>query len=582
MSEERNGIAISPGFSVGNALLINQAKTIVEKRKIKTNEIIKEVNKFQSAVEASKDEIRKMKLDIDDEYKIEHIEILDFNILILEDEILASEVIELITKKNINAEWALNDVLTSKSKEFAFVKDLYMQERLADFYYLAERITKNLRGLNQSLIEIKNNTILVAHDLSPIDALKYCKNGRVNGILTDLGGTTSHTAIIARSLGIPTIMSMINISTSVQPGQRIYVDGYKGKAKWKINKNEKLELETLKNDYISFQKNLFEYSKLSGQTKDNRTISIKANIEISSEVKMATKYGAEGIGMYRTEFLFTSKEHFPSLEDQYEDYLELFKGDLFNEVTIRTLDIGGDKIQDYTHIENNPALGLRGIRYSLANMNIFETQLNAIFKVINNKNKKIRILLPMISNLDELDRSLQTIDKIKNDYSISSNLFSVGVVIETPSAVLMIKEICERVDFISIGTNDLIQYTIAADRTNETLEDILSHYQPSVLRMLKLITSQVPEDTYVTICGEMANDINCLPLFIGMGIRELSMNYYSIPRIKGVIHDLSYKDCNIILNQCLELTSPKEIKHELINLIKKEMSSNNRIINYGI
>jgi phosphotransferase system enzyme I (PtsI) len=188
----------------------------------------------------------------------------------------------------------------------------------------------------------------------------------------------------------------------------------------------------------------------------------------------------------------------------------------------------------------------------------------------------------MISNLDELDRSLQTIDKIKNNYSISSNLFSVGVVIETPSAVLMIKEICERVDFISIGTNDLIQYTIAADRTNETLEDILSHYQPSVLRMLKLITSQVPEDTYVTICGEMANDINCLPLFIGMGIRELSMNYYSIPRIKGVIHDLSYKDCNIILNQCLELTSPKEIKHELINLIKKEMSSNNRIINYGI
>ena len=321
---------------------------------------------------------------------------------------------------------------------------------------------------------------------------------------------------------------------------------------------------------------------MSGQTKDNRTISIKANIEISSEVKMATKYGAEGIGMYRTEFLFTSKEHFPSLEDQYEDYLELFKGDLFNEVTIRTLDIGGDKIQDYTHIENNPALGLRGIRYSLANMNIFETQLNAIFKVINNKNKKIRILLPMISNLDELDRSLQTIEKIRNNYSISSNLFSVGVVIETPSAVLMIKEICERVDFISIGTNDLIQYTIAADRTNETLEDILSHYQPSVLRMLKLITSQVPEDTYVTICGEMANDINCLPLFIGMGIRELSMNYYSIPRIKGVIHDLSYKDCNIILNQCLELTSPKEIKHELINLIKKEMSSNNRIINYGI
>ena len=181
-----------------------------------------------------------------------------------------------------------------------------MQERLADFYYIAERITKNLRGLNQDPFEIKNNTILVAHDLSPIDALKYCKDGKVKGILTDLGGATSHTAIIARSLGIPTIMSLVNISTSIEPGQRIYVDGYKGRAKWKVNRDEKNELADLKNKYSSLQKNLFEFSKLTGETKDKKIISIKANIEISSEVKMAQKYGAEGIGMYRTEFLFTN------------------------------------------------------------------------------------------------------------------------------------------------------------------------------------------------------------------------------------------------------------------------------------
>ncbi len=571
MSEERTGIAISPGFSVGNALLINQAKTVVEKRKIKSAEIVKEVNKFQSAVEVSKNEIRRMKLNIDNQYKIEHIEILDFNILILEDEILATEIIELITKKQINAEWALNQVLTNKSKEFAFVKDLYMQERLADFYYIAERITKNLRGLNQNLIQIKNNTILVAHDLSPIDALKYCKDGKVNGILTDLGGTTSHTAIIARSLGIPTIMSMVDISTLIKPGQKIYVDGYKGKVKWKVNKIEKDELDNLKKDYLSFQKDLFEFSKLSGETKDKKTISIKANIEISSEVRMASKYGAEGIGMYRTEFLFTKNEVFPSLDEQYDDYVRLFNENLFDEVTIRTLDIGGDKIQDYTHLENNPALGLRGIRYSLANLDTFKIQLNAIIRVVQKTNKKIRILLPMISNLSELDESIKAIKEVQDSYDVDRSLISIGVVIETPSAVLLIKEICDKVDFVSIGTNDLIQYTIAADRTNETLEDIISHYQPSVLRMLKLIKEEIPKDTYISVCGEMANDVNCLPLFVAMGVRELSMNYYSIPKIKKVIHDLSFKDCETTFNECLELTKPKDIKDELYRLVQNKL-----------
>ena len=582
MSIEKSGLPISPGFSVGNALLINQAKTIVKKKKIKNSEIVREVNLFQAAVEESKNEINKMKLNDDNQYKIEHIEILDFNILILEDEILAGEVIDMITKKQINAEWALNKVLVNKSKEFSLVKDLYMQERLADFYYIAERITKNLRGLNQDLFEIKNNTILVAHDLSPIDALKYCKDGKVKGILTDLGGATSHTAIIARSLGIPTIMSLINISTSIEPGQRIYVDGYKGKVKWKVNKNEKNELTDLKNKYSSLQRNLFEFSKLTGETKDKRIISIKANIEISSEVKMAQKYGAEGTGMYRTEFLFTNKEYFPSLEEQYLDYVCLFNQDFFDEVTIRTLDIGGDKIQDYTHLENNPALGLRGIRYSLANSDVFKTQLNAIFKVISNKKKKIRILLPMISNLDELEESISIIDETKNKYLIDPKLVSLGVVIETPSAALLIKEICNKVDFISIGTNDLIQYTIAADRTNETLGDIISHYQPSVLRMLKLISNEIPDNTYVSICGEMANDVNCLPIFIAMGVKELSMNYYSIPKIKGVIHDLSFKDCNEIFNECLKYTCPKEVKKELVGLIKNKMPSYSSIINYEI
>ena len=332
MSQEKRGLAISPGFAVGNVLLINQAKTIVERRKIKKSEIINEINRFQNAVEISKNEIYNLKTNRDHEYKIEHIEILDFNILILEDEILAGEVIDTIETKLVNAEWALNSVLTNKSKEFAKVRDQYMKERLADFYYIAERIIKNLRGTGDPPSDVKTNTILVAHDLSPIDTLKYCKDGRVKGILIDLGGTASHTAIIARSMGIPTVMSLRDISIILKPGQKVYVDGYQGIATWKVRRDEKSEMENLRDEYISLEERMLGFSKLTGVTKDKKTKYVKANIELASEVKIAKKYGAEGIGMYRTEFLFTRKEQFPSTEEQRIDYLSLFEDNLFDEI----------------------------------------------------------------------------------------------------------------------------------------------------------------------------------------------------------------------------------------------------------
>jgi len=581
LSEEKRGLAISPGFAVGNVLLINQAKMAVEKRKIKKNEIINEINRFQKAVEISKSEISSLKINQDYGYKIEHIEILDFNILILEDEILAGEVISTIETKLINAEWALNNVLTNKSKEFSKVRDQYMRERLADFYYIAERIMKNLRGTSEPLADIKGNIILVAHDLSPIDALKYSKNNKVRGILTDLGGTTSHTAIIARSMGLPTIMSLRDISIRLNPGQKIYVDGYKGIATWKVTKSEKGEMENLKNRYVSLEESLLSFSKLSGETKDKKVISIRANIELTSELKVAKKYGAEGIGMYRTEFLFTRKEQFPSVEEQYLDYLNLFEDNLFNETTIRTLDTGGDKSGNLNHQENNPALGLRGIRYSLANKEIFISQINAILKVAQDKKKTIRILLPMISTIDEIIESIGIIDNLKKSFTLEKNV-PIGVVVETPSAAMLIPEICNYVDFLSIGTNDLIQYTLAADRTNENLGEIFSPFQPSVIRMLKFIMDSVSNQKYVSVCGEMANNIACLPVFIGLDVNELSMNYHSIPKIKSVIHDLSYQDCKSALDNCLKITQPDKIRKLLTSVINDNIVGAKPIMEYEI
>ena len=343
MSISKKGISVSPGFSIGNIVLINQARTIVDKKKINKNKIYHEINRLQKAVENSIKEISELKKSSNYKLKSEHIDILDFNILVLEDEILASEVIQKIKKELINAEWALNSVLTEKSKNYSKVKDIYMQERLADFYYIGERIIKNLRGNSDNLLELPKNSILVAHDLSPVDALKYCKNKNVIGLLMDLGGATSHTAIIAKSLSIPAIMSLGDISQVLQPGKKVYIDGYKGIVTWQLKKEEKDEILKLKDEYNIIEENLLEFSKLPSKTKDGIEILIKANIEITSELSSAIRYGAQGIGMYRTEFLYTTNERFPTEDEQFEDYKKLFNNNSFDSVTIRTLDIGGDK-----------------------------------------------------------------------------------------------------------------------------------------------------------------------------------------------------------------------------------------------
>ena len=581
MSIEKKGIAVSHGFCFGSIVLLNQARTIVEKRKIKKNEIFNEISRLQAAVEKSIDEVSNLKHNSDYGLKSEHIDILDFNILILEDEILASEVIQKIKNDSINAEWALNDVLTSKSKNFANIKDIYMQERLADFYYIGERIVKNLRGANDHSLEIKNNSILVAHDLSPIDTLKYCQSDKVKGILTDLGGTTSHTAIIARSLSIPAIMSLHDISHTLKPGQRAYVDGYKGIVTWKTNKEQKGQMESLRNEYLLLEENLLEFSKLNGHTNDGVRVSVKANIEITSELNSAIRYGAEGIGMYRTEFLFTSKDRFPTEDEQFEDYKKLLNTNQFNEATIRTLDIGGDKVKNLNIEESNPALGLRGIRYSLANIEIFERQLRAIFRVCAEKEKRIRILLPMISNIDEINKANDIIDQTNKDFMVS-NFYTVGVVIETPSAAILADEISNHVDFISIGTNDLLQYILAADRTNENLRDLMSYYQPSVIKTIKQIKDNVGNQKYISICGEMASDILSLPLFIGLGFNELSMNSHSIPIIKSAMNELSSIECKEIVNICLDCQKASEIEEILRKFINDKILKAKNLIKYEI
>jgi phosphotransferase system enzyme I (PtsI) len=579
MSLEKKGIAVSHGFITGHILLLNQARTIVDKKKIKKTEIYEEINRLQLAVEKSIDEISELKINSDYGLKSEHIDILDFNILILEDEILASEVIQKIKKEQINAEWALNSVLTDKSKNFSNVKDIYMQERLADFYYIGERIIKNLRGNLDFSLDFEKDSIIVAHDLSPVDALKYCQDKNVIGLLTDVGGITSHTAIIARSLSLPAIMSLVDISQVLEPGNEVVVDGYKGLVSWNLKDDEKKEILKLKKEYSVLEENLLEFSKLPSLTKDGVEFLIKANIEIASETSSAIRYGAQGIGMYRTEFLFTSKDRFPSENEQYEDYIKLFSNNDFNDITIRTLDIGGDKLIHKNDDEANPAMGLRGIRYSLSNIEIFKNQIKAIFRVCSEKKKKIRILLPMVSTLEEIIEAKKLIESMAKEFDVD-DLYNIGVVIETPSAAIMVNEISHYVNFLSIGTNDLIQYILAADRNNKELRPILNYYQPAVIRTISDIVTNSKEGTYISVCGEMASDILSLPLFIGLGINELSMNCHSIPIIKSAINELEKKDCENILYKCIKKKKSSEISTILKKEILRKVKKAKKIIKY--
>ena len=579
MSYEKKGVAVSHGFVSGNIILINQARTIVEKKKITKNEIYTEINRLQTALELSLKEISELKNSSSYGLKSEHIDILDFNILVLEDEILVSEVIQKIKKELINAEWALNSVLTDKSKNFSKVKDLYMQERLADFYYIAERLIKNLRGKSESSIEFKKNSILLAHDLSPLDALKYCQNSNVVGLIMDLGGPTSHTAIIARSLNLTSIMSLGDLSHQLPPGQKVYVDGYKGIVSWQLKKDEKEEMIKLDKEYKVLEENLLEFSKLSSVTKDKFKIFTKANIEIVSEINSAIRYGAEGIGMYRTEFLFTSTERFPTQDEQFDNYINLLSSNHFDEVTIRTLDIGGDKLATQGEDEINPAMGVRGIRYSLANVEMFADQIEAILRVCNTTKKKIKILLPMISTIEEIIEANEIINNINMKYKLNE-LFEIGVVIETPSAALITKEISSKVDFISIGTNDLIQYVLAADRNNKDLRSIWNYYQPSIIKMLYNIVTSVENNKYVSVCGEMASNLLSLPIFVGLKVNELSMNSHSIPIIKSAMNELEQHYCEDVLKECLKMSRHSEIENYLKETINSNIQKAKSVIKY--
>ena len=569
MSVELKGVAISPGVALGKVVLLDRFKTIVEKRRLNPALVESEKQRFLSAVEKSKEQVVFIREKLDPKETGDHVHILNFNIMMLEDEILCEEIVRTIESEQVNAEWAITSVLSRKSEAFKNVEDIYMKERLADIYYLGERILRNIRGIQDDIPDLGQDSVLVAHDISPVDLVAFAKHHAI-GLATDVGGSTSHSAIVAKSLGIPAVMGLEDVMLKVSPGALIFIDGFKGIIIINPTEKELRECRKRLREYQALEKKLLTYASLPGKTIDGREVKVSANIEISDEVNLAVCYGAEGIGMYRTEFLFTSTVYFPTEEDQFEDYKKVISRFHQPHITIRTLDIGGDKFPVGMGPSKglNPALGLRGIRFSLNDEKTFRTQVRAILRA--SEFGKVRILVPMVSNILEIREVKKIIEETAGELN-SRNSVEVGVMIEIPSAAIMASEIAEEVDFLSIGTNDLIQYTLAVDRVNDHVSYLFTPFNPAVLRLIKgVIEMARAKGVPVSVCGEMAGQVSCVPLLVGMGVDELSMNVHAIPKVKKILNCITERESKEIVEQVLKLKTAVDVKDYVAHAIMEK------------
>ena len=513
-----------------------------------------EIKRFKAAVKIARDEMRSVIDDSPEELQRAHI--LETHLALLKDKMLYGKTIELIETDGINAEWALKQVVSNLKAVFLGMADAYLKERASDIVHVSDSIMRNLVGAKtEKIADIDKRVILVARDLSPADTSQI-NLVKIMGFITDRGGKASHTGIVAQALEIPAVVGLKYATSRIKSDNLIIVDGNAGKVI--VNPDEKalVEYEERKLNYEQYRAVITRESHLSAETTDGIQMKVMANIELPEEVVSVKNYGGDGIGLYRTEFQYMNRTIFPNEEELFEKYKDVVEVMAPKPVTIRTLDINGDKAvaningQD----EANPALGLRSIRYCLRKPDVFLTQLRAILRAAAFGH--VRILFPMISAYFEiceakklLDQAAESLEKEGLPYKRE---IEVGIMIEVPSAVVLADFLAEKVDFFSIGTNDLIQYALAIDRLNPHVAHLYQPLDPAVIRLVKQVADVAKDKGIeVFICGEMAATAHHIPLLLGLGLDELSMNPQSIPHIKRVIRSLSLSDAQTFIQSVL-------------------------------
>ncbi|MBX5484272.1 MAG: phosphoenolpyruvate--protein phosphotransferase [Myxococcaceae bacterium] len=564
------GIGASPGVAVGRAFLLDRKRLRTPKLRLAENEVEKELMRLKTALELSEVQLTELKNKVAQDGH-DHELIIEAHRLMLHDPMLVDEVRKLIERDRINAEWAVRRVSRKIKHLFDNIPDEYFRERRQDVDYVADRIVRNLMGqVVDDEVEVPEGAIVVAHDLTPGDTAMLVKSGRVAGFVTDVGGQTSHTAIVARARETPAVVGAGRASEQISPGDLVAIDGTRGTVL--VNPtDEQLNLfrETMRRHLASEQVGL-KTRDLPAVSTDGYRIRLNGNMEFAEEIPSLLAHGAEGIGLYRTEFLFLGRDSPPTEEEHYQAYRRVLEEMRGAPVTIRTLDIGGDKVPGARRIEReaNPALGLRGIRFVLHNRELFRVQLRALLRASVHGN--LRVMFPLISGSSELREARSELENCRSELGRAGvpigGRFPVGIMVETPSAAVIADRLALEADFFSVGTNDLLQYALAIDRQNR---DVAYLYRPlhlSVLRMLQNVVSAARASGIpVAMCGEMAGDPVYTLVLLALGFDELSMTAGQIPVVKGIIRRASRAEATQILEQAMSYSTAEEIERFVRN-----------------
>ncbi|XBC42349.1 MAG: phosphoenolpyruvate-protein phosphotransferase PtsI [Buchnera aphidicola (Meitanaphis elongallis)] len=559
-----SGILASPGIAFGNALLLIEENILINKNKIKHNEIKQEIKKFVQGKSKTIDQLHIIKLQVAKNFKNKKEDIFEGHIMLIEDEELEQNVLHLIKRKCFSAEYATQVVIEKQAETLAKLDDEYLRNRAIDIRDIGNRLIKNILNLNiVDLNHIQNPVILIAKDLTPSETAQI-KLNKVLGFITDLGGQTSHTSIMARSLEIPAIVGTGNITQKVNNNDFLILDGINNAIFINPNESKIKKLKKLKKKYELEKNDLTQLKYLNAITIDGHKIKIGANISTIHDIENAKKHGAECIGLYRTEFLFMNRTSFPSEEEQFNAYKIVAETMKEKSVIIRTMDIGGDKNLSYMNIpkEDNPFLGWRAIRIAMDKKEILHAQLTAILRA--SVFGKLKIMFPMIISVEEVRSLKEELEKLKTILKHKKIKFNskieIGIMIETPASAIIANHLAKEVDFFSIGSNDLTQYTLAVDRGNDSISNLYDPMSPSVLNLIqKIINAAHNAGKWTGMCGELAGNEKATALLLGMGLDEFSMSASTIPKIKKIIRKTNFIDATHLAKNVLSKPTSKEI-----------------------
>jgi phosphoenolpyruvate-protein phosphotransferase (PTS system enzyme I) len=572
--DQIKGIPVSPGVAIGKAFVLHSETSFnIPPHPIKDDEVWKEIARFEDALTRTRAEILGIRKKISNQIGRESSDIFNAHLMILEDRTLIEDVIAIVKEKKVNCEHAFASVVQKYFMAFAQIDDNYLKERIADIKDIGRRILHNLYGEEQSFEKLDEKGIVISHDLSPSDTAMFDKE-KVLAFVTEIGGPTSHTAILGRSMEIPAVVGMDTVTQKVKTGDMVIVDGTKGVL---IINPDTTTIEDYTQRGKRFSEANTELDKLrnlTAETTDKRRIILAANIEFHDEIPSVLSHGAEGIGLYRTEYLYMNRTDLPNEEEQHRAYKQVAEKMAPHPVIIRTLDLGGDKFLSSLEVphEMNPFLGWRAIRFCLTRVDVFKTQLRAVLRASVHNN--LKVMYPMISNVQELKRANEILqecrEELKKEGIPFDSKMEVGAMIEIPSAAIISDILAREVDFFSIGTNDLIQYALAVDRVNEKIAYLYEPTHPAILQLIKqVVDNGHKHKRWVGSCGEMSGDPGIAILLLGLGIDEISASPFVLPKVKRAIRAVSFKDAKRIADRALQFPTGTEVRDYINSEIRK-------------